>query len=80
MARRMGLAIEDLAAGFGGLIAWIAILVVIVGVGLLMRHLSVAGRLPGVRQAALLVAACSVLLVLAGVGGVALMQGTTAGG
>jgi len=76
----MGPALEELAAGFGGLVAWMALLAVIVGVGLLMRYLSVAGRVPGLRQTALIVAVSTGLLVLAGVGGVALMHGATAGG
>lgn len=80
MARRMGLAMEHLAAGFGGLLAWLALLVIVIGVGLLMRYLSVAGRMPELRHTVLIVAVSTGLLVLAGIGGVALMQGATAGG
>lgn len=64
----------------GGLVAWIVIVLLIVGVGLLMRHLSLAGRLPRFRQAALIVAVSTGLLVLAGLGGFALLRGATLGG
>lgn len=76
----MSLVIEDLATGFGGLVAWVAILVVIVGTALLMRHLSVGGRMPELRQTVLIVAVSTGLLVIAGVGGFALMHGATAAG
>ena len=70
---------QDLASGFGGLVAWVAILAAIVGIALLMRHFSVAGRVPELRRTVLIVALASGILVLAGVGGVALMHGATAG-
>lgn len=62
-----------------GLIAWLAIVAIIVGVGLLMRYFAVKGPLPQLRHTALIVAVTTGLLVIAGVGGFALLQGATAG-
>jgi membrane-bound ClpP family serine protease len=60
--------------GTGGLIAWLGIIAVIVGVGVLMRHLSVSGRAPEFRQTALIVATSSALLIVAGAGGLYLVH------
>ena len=60
------------------MIDWL--LVLVVGTGLLMRHLSLRKRLPELPQTVLIVALATGLLVLAGVGGFALMQGATPGG
>jgi hypothetical protein len=63
-----------------GLVAWLAIVGLVVGVGLLMRYFAVNGPLPRLRQTALIVAVTTSLLIIAGVGGFALLQGATAGG
>ena len=62
-----------------GLIAWLAIVAIIVGVGLLMRYFAVNGPVPRLRHTALIVAVTTGLLVIVGVGGFALLQGATAG-
>jgi hypothetical protein len=69
----MDLALDRLNGPLG-LAAWIAILVVIVGTGLLMRHLSLTTRAIGYRQVVLIVASSVGLLVLAGLGGFVLMH------
>ena len=73
----MGLAMDWATtelSGPAGLAAWITIVVIIVGTGLLMRHLSVTPRALALRQAAWIVAASVGLLVVAGVGGFVLMH------
>ena len=60
--------------GTGGLVAWIAIVVIIVGTGLLMRHLALTPRAIELRQVIWIVAASVGLLVIAGVGGFVLMH------
>ena len=73
----MGLAMDWLTnelSGPAGLAAWIAIVVIIVGTGLLMRHLSVTPRALALRQVAWIVGASVGLLVVAGVGGFVLMH------
>jgi hypothetical protein len=60
--------------GPAGLVAWLAILVVIVGTGLLMRHLALTTRNVELRHVVLIVAASIGLLVVAGVGGFFLMH------
>ena len=65
--------------GFGGLFMWLAVVVVIVGVGVITRHLSLSGHALGLRQVALIVAASVGLLILAGVGGLALMHAAASG-
>ena len=67
-------AMADWLSGPAGLFAWMAILVVIVGVGLLMRHLALSTTALEFRQAALICAITSGLLVLAGVGGFVLVH------
>ena len=69
----MDLAVEWLK-GPAGLAAWIAIVVVIVGSGLLMRHLSFATRSMELRHVVLVVASSVGLLIVAGVGGFVLMH------
>lgn len=75
----MSVAFEHLASGLGGLVAWIAILAVIVGTALLMRHFFLGERVPELPRTVLIVALSTTLLVLAGISGVALMHGATAG-
>ena len=58
----------------GGLVAWLAILVIIVGTGLLMRHLALTTRSIEFRYVVLMVASSVGLLVIAGVGGFVLMH------
>jgi hypothetical protein len=60
--------------GPAGLAAWLAIVVVIVGTGLLMRHLAVTTRSIELRHVVVIVAASTGLLVIAGVGGFVLMH------
>ena len=60
--------------GPGGLLAWLGIVVVIVGTGLLMRHLALTTRSIEYRRVILIVAASVGLLVIAGVGGFVLMH------
>jgi hypothetical protein len=60
--------------GVAGLIAWLVILVVIVGTGLLMRHLALTTRSIEYRHVVFLVAASVGLLVVAGIGGFVLMH------
>ena len=69
----MDLAMEWLN-GPAGLVAWLAILVVVVGTGLLMRHLALTPRSMELRHVILIVAASTGLLILAGVGGFVLMH------
>jgi hypothetical protein len=69
----MDLALDRLNGPLG-LAAWIGIVVVIVGTGLLMRHLSLTTRAIGYRQVVLIVASSVGLLVLAGLGGFVLMH------
>ena len=73
----MSLAADGLAEylnGPAGLVAWIAIVVIIVGTGLLMRHLSLAPRALELRQVVWVVAVSVGLLVIAGIGGFVLMH------
>jgi len=68
----------DLAAewltGTGGLVAWLAIVVVIVGTGVLMRHLALTSRSIEFRHVVLIVASSVGLLIIAGLGGFVLMH------
>jgi hypothetical protein len=66
--------IADWLSGPAGLVAWLAIVVVIVGTGLLMRHLALTTRSIAYRHVVLMVAASVGLLVIAGVGGFVLMH------
>ena len=66
--------ITDWLSGPAGLIAWLAIVVIIVGTGLLMRHLALTTRAVEYRHVVLMVATSVGLLVLAGVGGFVLMH------
>ena len=66
--------ISDWLSGPAGLIAWLAIVVVIVGTGLLMRHLALTTRSIAYRHVVLMVVASVGLLVVAGVGGFVLMH------
>lgn len=61
-------------SGPAGLAAWIVIVVIIVGSGLLMRHLAVTPRALELRQVTWIVATTVGLLVVAGVGGFLLMH------
>jgi hypothetical protein len=73
----MDLAMQWLDAqltGVAGLVAWLAILVVIVGTGLLMRHLALTTRAIEYRHVVYIVATSVGLLVVAGVGGFVLMH------
>jgi hypothetical protein len=77
MVLAMDLAMEWLDSqltGLAGLVAWLAILVVIVGTGLLMRHLALTTRSIEYRQVIYIVATSVGLLVVAGVGGFVLMH------
>jgi uncharacterized integral membrane protein len=77
MVLAMDLAMEWLDSqltGLAGLVAWPAILVVIVGTGLLMRHLALTTRSIEYRQVIYIVATSVGLLVVAGVGGFVLMH------
>jgi hypothetical protein len=64
----------DWLNGTGGLVAWIAIVVIIVGTGLLMRHLALTPRAIELTQVVWIVGASVGLLVIAGVGGFVLMH------
>jgi len=66
--------IADWLSGPAGLVAWLAIVVVIVGTGLLMRHLALTTRSIEYRHVVLMVGASVGLLVIAGVGGFVLMH------
>ena len=66
--------ITDWLSGPAGLIAWLAIVVIIGGTGLLMRHLALTTRAIEYRHVVLMVATSVGLLVLAGVGGFVLMH------
>ena len=66
--------ITDWLSGPAGLIAWLAIVVIIVGTGLLMRHLALTTRAIEYRHVILMVATSVGLLVVAGVGGFFLMH------
>lgn len=66
--------VTDWLKGPAGLVAWLAILVIIVGTGLLMRYLSLTTRSIEYRHVLLMVAASVGLLVVAGVGGFFLMH------
>ena len=68
----MDLAMEWLN-GPGGLLAWLAVVVVIVGTALLMRHLALTTRSIQYRRVILIVAVSVGLLVIAGVGGFVLL-------
>lgn len=73
----MGLAMDWVTtelSGPAGLAAWIAIVVIIVGTGLLMRHLALAPRGLELRQVSWIVATSVGLLVIAGIGGFLLMH------
>ena len=69
----MDLAMEWLK-GPGGLVAWLAIVAIVVGTGLLMRHLALTTRTVELPQVILIVAASIGLLVVAGIGGFVLMH------
>ena len=64
----------DWLNGPAGLAAWLAILAVIVGTGLLMRHLALTTRSIGLRQIVAIVSASVGLLIVAGLGGFVLMH------
>ena len=64
----------DWLNGPAGLAAWLAIVVVIVGTGLLMRHLALTTRRIEYRHVVLIVSASVGLLVIAGLGGFVLMH------
>ncbi|HWI35508.1 MAG TPA: hypothetical protein VNU64_03555 [Burkholderiales bacterium] len=66
--------VTDWLSGPAGLIAWLAIVVIIVGTGLLMRHLAITTRSIAYRHVVLMVIASVGLLVVAGVGGFVLMH------
>jgi len=66
--------ITDWLSGPAGLIAWLAIVVIIVGTGLLMRPLALTTRAIEYRHVILMVATSVGLLVVAGVGGFFLMH------
>ena len=66
--------VTDWLSGPAGLIAWLAIVVIIVGTGLLMRHLALTTRAIEYRHVILMVATSVGLLVVAGVGGFFLMH------
>ena len=66
--------VMDWLNGPGGLAAWLGIVVIIVGTGLLMRHLALTTRSVGMRAVVAMVAASVGLLVIAGVGGFFLMH------
>jgi hypothetical protein len=66
--------ITDWLSGPAGLIAWLAIVVIIVGTGLLMRHLALTTRSIDYQHVILMVATSVGLLVVAGVGGFFLMH------
>ena len=66
--------VTDWLSGPAGLIAWLAIVVIIVGTGLLMRHLALTTRAIEYRHVVLMVATSVGLLVIAGVGGFMLMH------
>ena len=66
--------VADWLSGPAGLIAWLAIVVIIVGTGVLMRHLAVTTRSIAYRHVVLIVATSVGLLVIAGVGGFVLMH------
>ena len=66
--------VTDWLSGPAGLIAWLAIVVIIVGTGLLMRHLALTTRTIKYRHIVLMVATSVGLLVVAGVGGFVLMH------
>lgn len=73
----MDLAMDWLNAqftGVAGLVAWLAIVVIIVGTALLMRHLSLTPRAMELTQVTWIVAASVGLLVVAGFGGFVLMH------
>jgi hypothetical protein len=61
-------------SGPAGLVAWLALDVIIVGTGLLMRHLAVTTRSIELRHVVMIVSASVGLLVIAGVGGFFLMH------
>ncbi|HYL89785.1 MAG TPA: hypothetical protein VEU32_13585 [Burkholderiales bacterium] len=70
----MGDTLQSLT-GFAGLLAWLGVVLVMVGVPELMRFLANRDGLGlGFRQLLLIVAASVVLLALAGAGGLALMH------
>ena len=66
--------VTDWLSGPAGLVAWLAIVVIIVGTGLLMRHLALTTRSIAYRHVVLMVVASVGLLVVAGVGGFVLMH------
>jgi hypothetical protein len=66
--------VMDWLTGIGGLVAWLAIVAVIVGTGILMRHLALTTRSIEFRYVVLLVSSCVGLLIIAGVGGFVLMH------
>lgn len=61
-------------SGPAGLVAWLVICVIIVGTGLLMRHLALTSRSIAHRYVVAMVATSVGLLVIAGVGGFFLMH------
>ena len=66
--------VTDWLSGPAGLIAWLAIVLIIVGTGLLMRHLALTTRSIAYRHVVLMVVTSVGLLVVAGVGGFVLMH------
>ena len=73
----MDLAMDWLNAqfsGVAGLAAWLAIVVIIVGTGLLMRRLALTPRAIGLTHVIWIVGLSVGLLVIAGVGGFVLMH------
>jgi hypothetical protein len=66
--------VMDWLDGPAGLVAWLAMVVIIVGTGLLMRHLALTPRAIELRHIVLMVGASVGLLVIAGVGGFFLMH------
>lgn len=66
--------VMDWLNGPAGLVAWLAIVVIIVGTALLMRHLSLAPRALELGQVIWIVAVSVGLLVVAGFGGFMLMH------
>lgn len=66
--------VTDWLSGPAGLVAWLAIVVIVAGTGVLMRHLALTTRSIEYRHVVLIVAASVGLLVVAGVGGFVLMH------
>jgi hypothetical protein len=66
--------VDHWLSGPMGVVAWLTIVVIIVGTGLLMRHLALTTRPVAYRHVVLMVATSVGLLVIAGVGGFMLMH------